>query len=136
MADREKIIEAIDSVQTHGIMRNAFGGDLPVTNEMLADTLIAAGIGDVQSLVDGTCVLYVKDKGIMRLYNEQDINKMIHRAEVAESELERYKRALHSACINLIKDEEGNVNMELLAHVVCTKFLRKADKELAKEERK
>lgn len=135
MTDREKIIETINGVQVYGIMRNAFGGDLPVTNEMVADTLIAAGIGDVQSLVDGTCVLYVKDKGIMRLYNEQDINKMIHRAEVAESELERYKRALHSACINLIKDEEDNVNMELLAHVVCTKFLRKAEKEI-EEERK
>lgn len=105
--------------------------------EEMADALIAAGIvADVQSLADGNCVLYVKGKGFMRLYNEQDINEMMHRAEVAESELERYKRALHSACINLIKDEEDNVNMELLAHVVCTKFLRNAEKELAKEERK
>ena len=47
-----------------------------------------------------------------------------HRAEVAET-------ALLTACINLIKDEEDNVNMELLAHVVYTKFLRKAEKELA-----
>lgn len=49
------------------------------------------------------------------------------RAEVAE-------RALLNACVNLIKDKEDNVNMELLAHVIYTKFLRKADKELAKEE--
>lgn len=38
-----------------------------------------------------------------------------------------------TACVNLIKDEEDNVNMELLAHVVYTKFLRKAEKELAEE---
>lgn len=47
MTDREKMVEAINSVQAYGIMSNAFGGDLPVTNEMLADALIAAGIGDV-----------------------------------------------------------------------------------------
>lgn len=46
-----------------------------------------------------------------------------HRAEVAE-------RALLTACVNLIKDEEDNVNMELLARVVYAKFLRKAEKEL------
>ena len=49
-----------------------------------------------------------------------------HRAEVAE-------RALLTACVNLIKDEEDNVNMELLARVVYTKFLRNAEKELAEE---
>lgn len=38
-----------------------------------------------------------------------------------------------TACVNLIKDEEDNVNLELLAHVVYTKFLRKAEKELAEE---
>ena len=54
--------------------------------------------------------------------------KMKHRAEVAE-------RALWTACVNLIKDEEDNVNMELLAHVVYTKFLRKAEKELAEEKK-
>ena len=49
-----------------------------------------------------------------------------HRAEVAE-------RALLTACVSLIKDEADNVDMELLAHVVYTKFLRKAEKELAEE---
>lgn len=48
MSEREKMIEAINSVQAYGIMSNAFGGDLPVTNEMLADALISAGIGDVK----------------------------------------------------------------------------------------
>lgn len=130
MTEREKIIEAINSVQAYGIMSNAFGGDLPVTNEMLADALIAAGlVADVQSLAEGDCVLYVKGKGFMRLYNEQDINEMRHRAEVAE-------RALLTACVNLIKDNEDGVSMELLAHVVYTKFLRKAESELAEERKK
>ena len=57
-----------------------------------------------------------------------NVEEVEHRAEVAE-------RALFTACVNLIKDEEDNVNMELLAHVVYTKYLRKTEKEL-QEERK
>ena len=53
-----------------------------------------------------------------------DIIEWKRRAEVAE-------RALLTACVNLIKDEEDNVNMELLARVVYTHYLRKAEKELA-----
>lgn len=53
-----------------------------------------------------------------------DVTEWKHCTEVAE-------RALLIACVNLIKDEEDNVDMELLAHVVYTKFLRKAEKELA-----
>lgn len=59
--------------------------EVVIDYEAIADALIAAGlVADVQSLADGNCVLYVKDKGFMRLYNEQDINKMIHHAEVNE----------------------------------------------------
>lgn len=93
MTERDKMIEAINSVQAYGIMINAFGEDLPVTNETLADALIAAGLAaDVQSLAEGNCVLYVKGKGFMRLYNEQDLNEMIHRAEVAEERLKKLKK--------------------------------------------
>ena len=56
----------------------------------------------------------------------QHIKLAEHRAEVAE-------RALLTACVNLIKDKEDNVNMELLARVVYTNYLRKAEKELAEE---
>lgn len=55
-----------------------------------------------------------------------DVKETERRAEVAE-------RALLMACVILIKDEEDNVNMELLARVVYTMFLRKAEKELAGE---
>ena len=47
-----------------------------------------------------------------------------HRAEVTEW-------ALLTACVSLVKDEEDNVNMELLANVVYTNYLRKAERELA-----
>lgn len=117
MTEREKIIKIIAPYVA------AYGED-----EAIADALIAAGIGDVQSLVDGTCVLCVKDKGCMRLYPEGDIKELEHRAEVAE-------RALWTACVNLIKDED-NVDMELLAHVVYTKFLTKAKKELSEEDKR
>ena len=65
MTDREKIIEIIAPFVS------AYGED-----KAIADALIETGIGDVKSLTDGNCVLYVKGKGFMRLYNEQDINKM------------------------------------------------------------
>lgn len=57
-----------------------------------------------------------------------DIIEWKHRAEVAEE-------ALLTACINLVKDEEDNVNMELLVRVVYTNYLRKAEKELTKEKK-
>lgn len=100
MTDREKMIEAINRVQAYGIMSNAFGGDLPVTNEMLADALIAAGIGDTTNIIVENEVL---------------------------------QRALLTTCVKLIKDEVDNVNAELLARVVYTKALRKAEKEVAEE---
>ena len=109
----------------------------------IVDALIAANIGDVTewkekvecakrilqipTLPNGTTDLsYFEYKGerIQDIARQRDEYK--HRAEVAEW-------ALLTACVNLIKDEEDNVNMELLAHVVYTKFLRKAEKELAEE---
>ena len=131
MTERDKIIEAINSVQAYGIMSNAFGGDLPVTNEMLADALIAAGIGDVtewKERANKHRVRVLPDGTIKQLYSAEeveDINRQReeykHRAEVAE-------RALLNACVNLIKDREDNVDMELLARVVYTNYLRKAER--------
>ena len=43
------------------------------------------------------------------------------------------QRALLTTCVKLIEDEVDNVNAELLARVVYTKALRKAEKELAEE---
>lgn len=55
-----------------------------------------------------------------------DIIEWKRRAEVSE-------RALLTACVNLIKDKEDNVNMELLARVVYTNYLRKAERDIAEE---
>lgn len=49
-----------------------------------------------------------------------------HRALVAE-------RALMTACVNAVKDEKDDVDIELLVHVVYDKYLRRAEKELAEE---
>lgn len=73
----------------------------------------------------------MSDDDIKRLKAENaDLHEKLkeaeHRAEVAE-------RALLTACVNLIKDEEDNVNMELLARVVYTHYLRNAEKEIAEE---
>lgn len=43
------------------------------------------------------------------------------------------QRALLTTCVKLIEDEVDNVNAELLARVVYTNYLRKAERELAEE---
>ena len=43
------------------------------------------------------------------------------------------QRALLTTCIKLIEDEVDNVNAELLARVVYTKALRKAERDIAEE---
>lgn len=74
--------------------------------------------------------MYEKVRSKVDYRHEQDdvIEYYKHRAEVAE-------RALLTVCVNLIKDEEDDVNIELLARVVYTKYLRKAEKELAEDKR-
>lgn len=68
----------------------------------------------------------VRSKADYRHGQDDVIEYYKHRAEVAE-------RALLTVCVNLIKDEEDDANIELLARVVYTKYLRKAEKELAEE---
>lgn len=142
MDEREKIIKTIEKNGTYN--GRSFSFDYYVIQpDDIADALIAAGIGDVTewkekvecakrilqipTLPNGTTDLsYFEYKGerIQDIARQRDEYK--HRAEVAE-------RALLTACVNLIKDEEDNVNMELLARAVYTMFLRKAEKELAEE---
>lgn len=129
MTDREKIIEIIAPYIS------AYGDD-----ERIADALIAANIGDVT--VHEAETEYWKT--ICKIESDEHHTAIKNAAEHARhlmQERDEYKRraevverALLTACVNLIKDED-NVNMDLLAHVVYTKFLRKAEKEL-QEERK
>lgn len=102
--------------------------DMGCSSLKTADALIAAGIGDVESwkISDAD-----KEQSSINYYCEMrewkdKCKEAEHRAEVAE-------RALLTACVNLLKDEEGNVNMELLVRVVYTHYLRNAEKELAEE---
>lgn len=103
MTEREKIIEAINSVQAYGIMSNAFGGDLPVINEMLADKLIEAGFGYVKDLKtklrskvdyiheqDDVIKGYKLRAGVAEFFLaliDYQFEKMKHRSEVAERAL-------------------------------------------------
>lgn len=144
MTDREKIIKIIEKNGTYN--GRSFSFDYYVIQpDDLADALLAANIGDVTewkekvecakrilqipTLPNGTTDLsYFEYKGerIQDITRQRDEYK--HRAEVAE-------RALLTACVNLIKDKEDNVNTELLARVVYTNYLRKAEKELAEEKK-
>lgn len=97
-------------------------------DERIADALIVAGIGDVSKL-QKECDS--KEESFNKCYFDykywkDKAKEYKHRALVAE-------RALLTACVNLIKDKEDNVNMELLARAVYTNYLRKAEKELAEE---
>lgn len=114
---REKII---NTIKENGVYNGkSMHRDYYVVNdEELADAIIAAGIGDVETVQN----ISASATAIAVLEAAQ----AKHRAKVAES-------ALLTACVNLIKDKQDNVNMELLARVVYTNYLRKAEKELAEE---
>ncbi len=125
MTEREKMVEIIAPFVS------AYGED-----EAIADALIAAGIGDVTEWKERAKIHRVQvlpDGMIKQLYSDEEVEDIArqrdeykHRAEVAE-------RALLLACANLVKDEKCDI--ELLSQVVYTKFLRKAEKELAEEQR-
>lgn len=103
MNEREKIVEFVLNTEITGIaLKDVIGGE--TTAKKLADTLIENGIGD--------------------------ISEWKAMAKKAETELEKYKRALSCAC----KVSAAIPTKELVkARVDC--FLRQAEKEI-EEERK
>lgn len=103
MTDREKIIKIIEKNGVYNGRSLSFDYYV-IQPDDLADALIEAGIGDV--------------------------SEWKRRAEVAEKDLERHKRALCCAC----KASAAVLTKELVkARVNC--FLRKAEREI-EEERK
>lgn len=97
--------------------------------KVLADALIAAGIGDVselkkhrvQIMKDGTIQQFYSGKEVEQIVKERDEYK--HRAEVAENELKLYKLAV-------------KIWQERYSDIRCFNFniaLRQAEKELAEE---
>ena len=126
MTERDKIIEVIDEWANKAVKANKFDGASvynPHNAAELADKLIEAGIGDTTNLIVENEVLQRDIDNLMRTLEEgsEEFQEAEHRAEVAE-------RALLNACVNLIKDREDNVDMELLARVVYTNYLRKAER--------
>ena len=105
---------------------SAYGDD-----ERIADALIAAGLTFEPMtfrIVENKPYSYTAGELANWKEDQDRIAKLLHRAARAE-------RALLTACVNLIKDKEDNVDMELLARVVYTNYLRKAEKGLAEEEK-
>ena len=141
MTEREKMAQIIAEylcpqgkahARLYGAERMCYSRDNFAECEKVSkcvDTLIEAGIGDKSKhrlfiSKDGTvCKQLYSCEEVEQIANERDEYK--HRAEVVE-------RALWTACVNLIKDED-NVDMELLARVVYTHYLRKAENELTEE---
>lgn len=127
MTEREKIIEIIDHSCAFYCGSNVYMDD--GQEGIIADALIEAGLKFDRN------ISYTATFNLAQLERINDLERRLaateHRAEVAEW-------ALLTACVNLIKDEKANVNnvnMELLVRVVYTKFLRKAEKELAEEKK-
>ena len=133
---KKKIVEIVNDGIIPG--EENFGVTTSKMIENIADALIAAGIGDVtewkekakkhrvQVLPDGTIKQLYSDEEVEDIALQRDEHK--HRAEVAEKDLERHKRALYCAC----KASATVVTKELVkARVDC--FLRKAERELAEE---
>lgn len=128
MTEREKIIKIIAPFVS------AYGED-----EAIADALIAAGIGDVtehKELIRDLNTDVVAYRALSKADTlEQIIEGQKSLIEEAEHRAEVAERALLLACVNLTKDEADNVNMELLARVVYTHYLRKAEQELAEDKK-
>lgn len=137
MTEREKMIEIVLDTEITGIkLRNITGGIS--TANAIADALIEAGIGDVtewkeraekhrvQVLPDGTIKQLYGDEEVEQIVKERDEYK--RRAEVAEKDLERHKRALYYAC----KASGAVLTKELVkARIDC--FLRKAERAIEEE---
>ena len=149
MTEREKIIKVIKKAfedcgrmlkeqiprVLSGEIKKASDGTPPL-DEAIADALIAAGIGDVTEWKERAKkhrVRVLPDGTIKQLYSAEEVEDINRQREEYKHRAEAAERVLLNACVNLIKDREDNVDMELLTRVVYTNYLRKAEKELQKE---
>lgn len=149
MTEREKIIEILKQTSDIWKEEEHHGYIVSVDLGKIADALIEAGIGDVAewkekvecakrrilqipTLPNGTTDLsYFEYKGERIQDIVRQRNEYKRRAEVAEKDLERHKRALYHAC----KASGAVLTKELVrARVDC--FLRQAEKELAEEDKR
>ena len=118
---QKKISEIIDGSVDDWATRDR-RGRIQVHVSTIADILVKAGLKFDAS---------ISHTATFDLLQQNRINELEKRIAEAERRAEVAERALLTACVNLIKDKEDNVNTELLARVVYTKYLRKAEKELS-----
>lgn len=143
MTEREKIIKAIDEWANKAVKANEFDGASvynPHNAAELADTLIAAGIGDVSEYKEKLKLHRVfvrKDGGDIKvLYGNNEVDEIVkerneykHRAEVAE-------KAFSNCLENFLKFQyEKNCCLldKFFLEEVNKKCLQQAEKELAEE---
>lgn len=83
---------------------------------------------DMTNLTVKNEVLQRDVDNLMRTLEEgrEELKAAQHRAEVAE-------KALKTACVNIITDEEDDIAIEPRANVLYKAYLRNAEKELAEE---
>lgn len=143
MTEREKIIKVIDEWANKAVKANEFDGASvynPHNAAELADTLIAAGIGDVSEYKEKLKLHRVfvrKDGGDIKvLYGNNEVDEIVkerneykHRAEVAE-------KAFSNCLENFLKFQyEKNCCLldKFFLEEVNKKCLQQAEKELAEE---
>lgn len=141
MTEREKIIKVIDEWANKAVKANKFDGASvynPHNAAELADTLIAAGIGDVSEYKEKLKLHRVfvrKDGGDIKvLYGNNEVDEIVkerneykHRAEVAE-------KAFSNCLENFLKFQyEKNCCLldKFFLEEVNKKCLQQAEKELA-----
>lgn len=113
-----------------GIIRTADTSIVIGTNNIniIADALIAAGIGDVKETE-------AEANRYEMLYSLQSRDMALAERKAYESEhrAARAERALMTVCTNVVKDEEDDVTIEPCARVLYTAYLKQAEQELAEE---
>lgn len=132
MTEREKIIEIIKKNGTYNGKSLSFDYYV-VRPDDIADALIENGIRDINSkgvvaVEDEVSLVPENIIADVKFALDGNVAEWKRRTEVAEKELERYKRALRGACGigAAIRTEE-----HIKARMDC--FLRQADREIEEE---
>lgn len=160
MTERQRIIKIIEKWAERTVTTKVWGAGVydSYNATELADALIEAGIGDVTkwkekvecakrilqipTLPNGTTDLsYFEYKGerIQDIVRQRDEYK--HRAEVAEKDLQRHKRALKDMCEEYEDDIECELYKECDSNKPCylcdyTVRLQQAEREIEEEGKK
>ncbi len=136
---REKIVEVISQKQTYGITEEFKTEDLghggwqawtettKVNNAEIADALIAAGIGDINT---------VRDMGVKATTEAILVAaKAEHRAARAERALQKFAENITCEDCPFFSDCASSEKMEDLIHssYCFAEYLKQAEKELAEE---